>query len=424
MKEVIEIFKQIQGTTSIKEKELIISQNKGNELFKECVYFLLSGSIVTGISNKKLNKNLIDCSHVNVTATWVDCMNYLKLHNTGTDEDIMRMQTFIAAQDEEDKEFYEQMITKSLRLGCDAKIVNKAIPGLIPVFDVMLGTPLEKCKLEDGCYISLSQKLNGTRCSWIGNKLMTRQGKEYIGLDHIKNDLLALGLEHMFVDGELVYKNEEGLSDSEAFQKGTGIAMSKDMDKSQLKYVVFDIFPLDEFWRGASELTYKERRNNLYTLEEEIKQAGITNIEIVSLLYEGTDHNQIWEWLDYAEANDWEGCMINLDTPYECKRTKNLMKVKKFFDCDLSCISIEEGTGRNKGTLGAIICNYKGNTINIGSGFSDADRTMIWGNPDSVIGKIVTVKYKEETHNKNGGVSLQFPVFVCIREDKVEESYN
>ena len=122
--------------------------------------------------------------------------------------------------------------------------------------------------------------------------------------------------------------------------------------------------------------------------------------------------------------NDWEGCMINLDSPYECKRTKNLMKVKKFFDCDLLCTGIEEGTGRNKGTLGAIVCNYKGNTINVGSGFTDADRARIWSDPDSVVGKIVSVKYKEETRNKNGGVSLQFPVYLCTRFDKSEESYN
>ena len=64
----------------------------------------------------------------------------------------------------------------------------------------------------------------------------------------------------MFVDGELLYKNKEGLSDSEAFQKGTGIAMSKDLDKSNLKLVVFDMFPLDEFWTGKSKLSYLDRK--------------------------------------------------------------------------------------------------------------------------------------------------------------------
>lgn len=421
MKEVIQIFRQIQETSSIKNKELIIDANKDNELFKKCLQFLLDGNIITGLSTKKIKKEVVSSEYI--LPTFEDVMNYLQQNNTGTDHDIAMIKSFLY-EHQEDIEFYEQMITKTLRLGCDAKIVNKAIPGLIPVFDVMLGTPLEKCKLEEGCYISLSRKLNGTRCAWIGNKLMTRQGKEYAGLDHIKNDLLTLQLENMFVDGELIYRNEEGLSDNEAFKKGTGIAMSKDVDKSQLKFVVFDIFPLEEFWSGTSVLTYKERRKNLYMLKDAITRAGVANIDIVQLLYEGTDHNQIWKWLDVAEQSDWEGCMINLDSPYECKRTKTLMKVKKFFDCDLMCIGIEEGTGRNKGTLGAIVCSYQGNTINVGSGFTDDERARIWNNPESIIGNIVTVKYKEETCNKNGGVSLQFPVYVSQRYDKCEESYN
>ena len=85
------------------------------------------------------------------------------------------------------------------------------------------------------------------------------------------------------------------------------------------------------------------------------------------MVYEGFDHKEIWKWLDYAEAHDWEGCMLNLDTPYECKRTKNLIKVKKFYDVSLRVIGSEEGTGRNKGKLGALVCKYYDNTVKIGS---------------------------------------------------------
>ena len=56
--------------------------------------------------------------------------------------------------------------------------------------------------------------------------MKSRQNKLYSGLDHIVADIQKLGLEDFFIDGELVYKNEEGLSDSDAFQKGCSIAMS------------------------------------------------------------------------------------------------------------------------------------------------------------------------------------------------------
>lgn len=429
MVEVIKIFKQIQETSSLNEKKTIIITNKNNELFKKCLRFLLDGNIVTGISTKKINKKVSPSSelapyYLCASSIFEDVMEYLQKNNTGKDEDIYEVQSFLLSH-EEDREFYEQMITKSFRLGADAKLVNKCIPGLIPTFDVMLGTPIDKVKLKGNEWISISRKLNGTRCAFVGDKCMTRQGKEYKGLDHIIKDLHSLGLKNCFVDGELLYKNEENLSDSEAFQKGTGIAMSKDNDKSSLKLVIFDVFPLEEFWNGKSKESYYERKKMLLEIKEDIELFDeVKNIEVVQMCYEGTDHTEIWKWLDYAEDNDWEGIILNLDTPYECKRTKNLIKVKKFFSCDVKCTGIEEGSGRNKGTLGALICDYKGFPVNVGSGFSDSDRKHFWQHPEDVIGKIISVKYKEETKNKDGGISIQFPVFETVRFDKNEPSYN
>lgn len=425
MVEVVKLFKQIQETSGLNDKKAIITANKDNELFKKCLRFLLDGNIVTGISTKKINKRIIDDFDVASLDSFVDVMEYLVEYNTGTDISVYKIQNFINNQPNEYREFYKQMITKTFKLGADAKLVNKCIPGLIPTFDVMLGTPIDKVKLKGDEWISISRKLNGTRCAFVGDKCMTRQGKEYKGLEHIIKDLHSLGLNNCFVDGELLYKNEEGLSDSEAFQKGTGIAMSKDADKSNLKLVVFDVFPLAEFWSGKSKESYYERKQMLLEIKEDIELFDeVKNVEIVQMCYEGTDHTEIWKWLDYAEEHDWEGIILNLDTPYECKRTKNLIKVKKFFSCDIKCIGVEEGSGRNKGTLGALVCDYKGNKVNVGSGFSDEDRKRIWQHPEDIIGKIITVKYKEETKNKDGGISIQFPVFESVRFDKNEPSYN
>lgn len=425
MEEVIRIFKEIQNTSSLNQKSAIITANRENELFKKCLRFLLDDMIVTGISEKKICKQVAIMSHIDITCDFGTIMEYLQDNNSGRDSDISIIQGFINRQPEHQREFYRQIITKTFRLGCNSKVVNKVIPNLIPTFDVMLGTPIDKCKIKDGEWISLSRKLNGTRCAFIGNKCMTRQGKEYVGLQHIINDLLKFkdgSYENMFLDGELLYKNKEGLSDSEAFQKGTGLAMSKESDKSELKFVIFDAFPLEEFWSGKSKKSYVERKENLKIIDMDF--ADSENIEVVPILYEGTDHSEIWKWLDYAEENDWEGIMINLNTPYECRRTKSLIKVKKFFSCDIKCIDIEEGSCRNKGILGALVCDYKKNRVNVGSGFSDVDRKHFWLHPEDVVGHIVSVKYKEETKNKDGGISIQFPVFECIRFDKNEPSYN
>lgn len=420
MREIIRIFEEIKNTSSINEKKEIIKKNKDNELFKKCLMFLLDNDIQTGLSEKKINKKVRIMDYC--IPNFSELMDYLIVHNTGTDEDISIVKTFINNRAEEFHDFYIGFVTKSYKIGCDAKVVNDAIPGLIKTFDVMLGTPIDKCKLKGTEWISLSHKLNGTRCAFVGNKCMTRQGKEYKGLDHIVNELISLGYQNYFIDGELLYKNEEGLTDSEAFQKGTGIAMSKNENKEELKLVVFDIFPLEEFWNGKSKYNYMTR-SQLYLDEFKNSIVKSKNLDVVETVYQGYNHYEIWKWLDYAEENDWEGIMINLNEPYECKRTKTLIKVKKFFSCDILCTDIEEGSGKNKGTLGAIVCYYKENEVRVGSGFTDEQRKYYWENPEKIVGNIVSIKYKEETKNKDGGISIQFPVFECVRFDKDTISY-
>ena len=428
MKEVIKLFKQIQETSGTKDKKAIIAANKDNELFKKCLVFLLDSNVTTGIAEKKydsLEARTSDWVHNNISKEFCKLLDYIKQHNTGRDEDIIQCQAWSCGLDNDIKDFTRGMITKSIKLGCDKKVVNSAIPNLIPTFDVQLGTSIEKVKLLGNEKIFISRKLNGTRTAFVGDKCMTRQGKEYKGLDHIISDLQKIVGTEMFVDGELLYKNKEGLSDSEAFQKGTGIAMSKDNNKSELKLVIFDMFPLNEFWSGKSKEPYSNRKKDLIELGEKITALGTDNLEIVQMCYEGTDHSQIWKWLDYAEQHDWEGVILNLDTPYECKRTKNLIKVKKFYTYDLEVIGVEEGTGRNKGTLGALVVKYKNNTVNVGSGFTDEERSYYWNNQDKIIGRVIEVKYKEITTDKKTGLeSLQFPVYVGLRENGKEVSYN
>lgn len=425
LKEVIKIFKQVQETSSTNDKKSIISANKDNELFKKCLLFLLDGNINTGISNKKINKKVEPSSELAPyylcrNSTFEEVMDYLIKNNTGTDVDIYEIQCFLIGH-EEDREFYEQMITKSFRLGADAKVINSIIPGLIPTWEVMLGTSIEHCKLPENTWFSLSQKLNGNRCTYYNGEFYTRQNKKYIGLNHIKEDIEKIpnAKEYVF-DGELIYKNKEGLSDSSAFQKGTGIANNKSESKEELKLVLFDVLPKEEFDKKISKDTYKIRKKHLLDL----KQYETENIEIVQIFYEGTDQSEIWKWLDYCEQHDMEGCMLNLDTPYECKRTKSLMKIKKFYDFDLQIVGYEEGTGRNKGRLGAFVVDYNGNRVKVGSGYSDEERVNFWNNRDKYIGRVITVKYKEISKDKKTGLeSLQFPVYCGIRELGKEPSY-
>ena len=425
-----QVCRNLQLTTKRSEKERIIESNSAFEDFKQLLLFLFDNSVTTGIDIRKINKDL----PLGVLEEYENCNNlkylleYVKEHNTGRDIDISTINLMINKLSGSDsiKDFLKEVVTKSLRLGIDAKTINKVFDyEFIPTFDVQLGTPIEDVKLNGDEEIFISQKLNGTRCVYWRGDLWTRSGKKYTGCQHIINDIERLCREDFCInpndvvfDGELVLKSC-GLSDSEAFQKGTGIANSKNETKEELEYVIFDTMSSVEFEQKRCNRKYGARRSSLENLPEVFKRLGLTNIRIVPFFYRGYNHEKIWEYLDYAEANDMEGVIVNLDTPYEFKRTKSLIKVKKFFDIDLKCIRIEQGEkGKYKNTLGNIVCSYKDGEVRVGSGFTEELRNYYWNNPDDIIGKIVSVKYKEATKNKNGTESLQFPVFLAVREDK------
>ena len=156
-----------------------------------------------------------------------------------------------------------------------------------------------------------------------------------------------------------------------------------------------------------------------------IKEKNLQNIEVVTMVYEGTEQSQIVKWLDYAVEQGWEGLMLNKDTVYKCKRTTDLIKIKRFYSMDLPVVEVLEGEGRLKGTLGALVVKYKENTINVGSGFDDETRKRFWENRESLIGRVIEVKYKEISKDKKTGLeSLQFPIYMGLREKGKCVSYD
>lgn len=358
-------------------------------------------------------------------SSFEDVMKYLEIHNSGKDDDIYEIQAFLNGH-EEDRTFYEQMVTKKFRLGADSKVVNSCIPNLIPTWDVQQAYPLsEKNEPKDGEWFALSQKLNGNNNGVLDGKCISRQGKEFKGLDHIISDINRLSFKDMFFNGELIRKNTDNLPDDENFQIGTGIINSDDTDKTCIKFVIYEMFPKEEFLKGESKLTYKERRREyLAPLSKEISDLGLENIEVVPLVYEGTDKSKIDELLAKADSLGWEGLMLNKDTKWKNKRNNGILKVKSFKHADILCTDVTEGDGKYKGTLGLIKCDYKGFELGVGSGFTDEQRHYYWNHRDEIIGKIVQIKYKCETKNKQGGLSVQFPIFQTVRYDKTEPSYN
>ena len=412
--EVKGLFDKIANTSGKNDKIKIIKQNKDNELFIECLKFLLDSDIVTGLSKKKINKKVAVMGYR--LETIEEAMEYLKQHNSGKDSDIAMIKDFCDRQ-EGCKLFCEGLFTKSLKIGVDVKGVNKAIPNLIPSFDIMLGSKGELDKLPKGMKF-VTEKYDGVRCFTQirdGRIIMkSRQNKVFEGLVEIVSAIADLGLDNVCLDGELLAID----SPYETVYKDTmKIVSTKDEEKHGVTYMLFDIMPLSEFDNKEGKMKYSDRRAWLDTIKES------KFINVAPILYKGTDIDKVLKVLDECRSNGAEGCMTNTDKPYEFKRSKTLQKLKVMSTCDLRVIGFEEGDGKLKGTLGKIICNYKGFDLGVGSGFSEAMRDEVWNNQDKYLGKISEIQYFEETNNDEGGLSLRFPVFKQWRFDKEEESY-
>lgn len=426
LQHIYNLCTQLQSITSTKAKQQFLIDSRCDD-FDFFLKWLLDPQIVTGIDRKKLKKKKVNIDYVGEHISFESILNHLKENNTGRDYDIAMCQLFIASNLEY-ADFLTAVFTKSLKLGVDVKLVNKTYgKGFIPVHEVMLGSPKDKLRLKDGEWFSLSQKLNGIRATYVQGKMISRQGKEIKGLEHITIPLKWVNSdmeEDMVYDGELIRKNVDNIPDNDNFRLTTSIVNAEGNDKSELEFVIFDCLPYQEFINGTSKLKYKDRRMELECAVAYVDTDAREDIRAVPIFYQGTDQSEIDKQLAIADKLGYEGLMLNKDAVYECKRVTSLVKIKSFKFSDLRIIGYEEGDGKYKDMLGAVIVDYKGNSVNVGSGFDEAERVKLWKNPSELVGKIATIKYKEVSKNKDTGLeSLQFPVWNGLREDKTEPSY-
>lgn len=423
-------------------KMKVLEKYKEDEDIKYYLNFIFNPYITTGISKKKISKDMSDI----INSPWgtgviefdtvKDLLEHIKVYNTGTTDTLAAIQNFretaitdFSSDDidllNELDELLENIITKNVQLGVDVITINKVIPNLIPTFDVMLANKYyEKPDYVVGKLFCLTTKIDGGRIVAIKKdgvvEFFTRAGQKYEGLVDLEREMASNMPDNIALDGEITLLHGEGL-DNKAQYKQTMMITRRDGEKHGVKMKVFDILSADEFVNQVCYTRYIDRRARLDNLFD---AHNFTYFEKLPILYEGYDVSKIEEILQEQINNGEEGVMINIaDALYEFKRTNNLLKVKKFHSCDLEVIGLEEGTNKNKNTLGAFICSYKGNTVKVGSGISEAQRREVWNNQEKYLNTIIEVCYFEETINQDGKASLRFPTFKDFRPDKNTFNY-
>ena len=420
IQEIKENFYLIKNEGSIKKKQELLKDMMSNKVFARVLYFAFNDYIVTGLSGKKINKKLDYKAKNEFGNDITTLMWYLLENNTGKDVDIAIVQAFIE-DNLEHKDFIVDLVTKNIKVGITATTINKVRPNFIPEFGVQLANSYD-LKYVDGKDFIITLKLDGSRMIAIKNDnnvmFMSRQGKEIESLVEIEKEMKKLP--NGVYDGELLAIGE--FEDSKSQFKETMQRSRIKGEKTGLKFMIYDfISDIDDFKRGKDETKCIDRKNTVKNIVNKLGESEF--IQYLTPLYVGNDITQITKYSDLVIKQGQEGIMINLcDSPYETKRVNHLLKVKEFHTLDLRVIDKKEGTNRNKSKLGALVVDYKGFEVSVGSGYTDTLREELW-NDEDIVGSIIEVSYFEETSDKEGNLSLRFPVFIRVRDDKDDVSY-
>jgi DNA ligase-1 len=186
------------------------------------------------------------------------------------------------------------------------------------------------------------------------------------------------------------------------------------------KYLIFDLIPLKDFESKKGSTPYSDRYDALCEL------VGMYNntLQIVTqTVIENA--NQFTSMMETADSKGWEGLMLRKNVGYEGKRSKNLVKCKSFQDAEYTVTGYEIGPFRmiennreiTKEVLSNVVIKHKGNEVSVGSGFTIEEREYFAEHPEEIVGKVITVKYFQETVNKSGKYSLRFPTVKVIHGD-------
>jgi DNA ligase-1 len=234
----------------------------------------------------------------------------------------------------------------------------------------------------------ISEKLDGVRTYWDGERLFFRSGNPVPAPAWFTRDLPKRPL-----DGELWLGRG-------TFDRLSGIVRKTepvDADWRQVRYMVFEL--------PYAPGTFTERKDRL---DELVKAACIPWLQIVAQ-FRIEDRKALKAMLDEVVAAGGEGLMLHrAEAGYSSGRNGDLLKLKPYLDREAKVVARIPGKGRNVGRMGALLVeDENGGRFRIGSGFNDAERE----NPPPV-GSLVTYRYRGLTAS---GLP-RFPVYMRVRE--------
>ena len=324
--------------------------------------------------------------------------------------------------------FYRRILIKDLRCGCSEKTVNKIAKKFpqyaIPTFTCSLAHDSANHEKKMVGKKQIEIKLDGVRVITIiqGDKveMFSRNGKQFHNFGHIIAEIEAVIKDHpvpypLVLDGEVMSANFQDLMKQVHRKDGK--------QSTDAVLHLFDTIPLGCFKAGSWDKpqSFRSLITNHWVRDHQDALAHVQALDWEDVDLDTPEGQERFVALNKAAVEGgYEGVMIkDVDAPYECKRTHAWLKAKPFIEVTLEVVDVEEGTGRNEGRLGAFVCegvdDGKKINVNVGSGFSDANRDNFWDSRTNITGQLVEVRADAVTQNQDGTYSLRFPRFKTFR---------
>jgi DNA ligase-1 len=334
------------------------------------------------------------------------------------------------ATEEQWNGWYRRILIKDMRAGFSEKTVNtvveKKYPNYaIPVFSCQLAHDSANHESKVAGDKLVEVKLDGVRVITIVYPdgrvdQYSRNGKELVNFPHIKEQISKNAesfTEAVILDGEVM---------SASFQDLMKMVHRKsDVKSDDAVLNLFDIITLKEFQAGRGQHRQFDRSVTLAAWFNQYNES-MPNVTVVG--QELVDLNSFVGQARFKQINQdavdggYEGIMIkDPEAVYECKRSVAWLKLKPFIEVSLKVVDVEEGTGRNVGKLGALICEGEDDgkriKVNVGSGFTDLHRDTYWTARTELVGQIVEVRADAATKSQDSEEtwSLRFPRFLRFR---------
>ena len=312
-----------------------------------------------------------------------------------------------------------QIIDRNLETRATVALINRVNPKFIPTFDVALAHDAAKVKgvdIFDGTWF-VSRKLDGVRCICFVHgddiRFFSRNGKEFLTLGKVAEEIRRLGITDLVLDGELCLMNEDGSDDFQGILKQI---QRKDHTIENPKYQIFDILQAGEFAGDDESPLFSTRIDCRENWLGDLKSSTI--LEMLPQV-RIKDEDSLDELKAQSKDSNWEGLIARKDTTYSSGRSKHMLKIKEFFDDEYVVTGMILGPQRvivngkevEEEMLSAVTIDHKGSQVQVGSGFTIDQRRHYYRNMGEIMGATITVQYFEETTDQHGNNSLRFPVF-------------